>query len=118
MSALMVSTEDAGEIAQIRRGFADYIYARTGGARISDTTIDCIIDECRTHATYRDLGMVDAARDLCRITSEHLRTHGNDPGAALTTVDAEIGVDGVALLTLIIAQKRARTEHTEQEDAI
>ncbi len=112
MSALMVSTEDAGEIAQIRRGFADYIYARTGGAHISDTTIDCIIDECRTHATHRDLGMVDAARDLCRITSAHLRNHGGDAGDALATVDHSIGIDGVALLVLIVAQKRAHTGGT------
>ncbi|MDA8191905.1 MAG: hypothetical protein M0Z68_10695 [Gammaproteobacteria bacterium] len=109
MTQNAASTKDTDEIAQLRDGIADYIYARTGGAHISDTTIDCIIDECRAHATQRGLGMVDAARDLCRITSAHLREHNNDPGVALVTVDADVGVDGVALLVLIIAQKRART---------
>ena len=115
MSALTASTEDANKIAQIRRGFADYIYARTDGAHISDTTIDCIIDECRTHATTRGLTLIDAARDLCRITSAHLRNHDGDAGTALTTVDHSIGIDGVALLVLIVAQKRA---HARQEDTI
>jgi hypothetical protein len=112
MSALTASTEDANKIAQIRRGFADYIYARTDGAHISDTTIDCIIDECRTHATTRGLTLIDAARDLCRITSAHLRAHGGDAGTALTTVDHKVEIDGVALLTLIVAQKRARAGGT------
>ncbi len=115
MTQNTTSVRDTDEIAQIRRGFADYIYARTGGAHISDTTIECIIDECRDNATQRGVGLVDAARDLCRITSAHLRAHNGDARAALLTVDAEVGVDGVALLTLIIAQKRVRTE---REDTI
>jgi hypothetical protein len=105
MATIMASTEDMDGIAQIRKGIANYVYARTG-AHISDATVDCCLDEVRAYATTRGLTLVNAARILCRITSEHLRTHGNDPGAALTTVDAEIKIDGVALLTLIIAQKR------------
>ena len=97
MTAIMASVRDTDQTAQIRRGFADYIYTRTGGAHISDTTIDCIIDECRVYAQ---------SRALCRLTSEHLHGYDGDAGAALATVDAEVGVDGVALLVLIVAQKR------------
>ena len=114
MTQNAASMKDTDEIAQLRDGIAGYVYARTG-ARISDVTIDCVIDECRAHATQRGIGMVDAARDLCRITSEHLHKHNSDAGDALTTVDAAIGIDGVALLTLIIAQKRT---HTGQEGTV
>ena len=114
MTQNAASMKDTDEIAQLRDGIAGYVYARTG-ARISDVTIDCVIDECRAHATQRGIGMVDAARDLCRITSAHLRNHDGDAGTALTTVDHSIGIDGVALLVLIVAQKRA---HARQEDTI
>jgi hypothetical protein len=108
MVAITASVEDTDEITQIRKGIAGYVYARTG-AHISDATVGCVIDEARVHAIQRGVGLVDAARDLCRITSEHLHKHNSDAGAALTTVDAAIGIDGVALLVLIIAQKRIHT---------
>ena len=111
MTQNAASMKDTDEIAQLRDGIAGYVYARTG-ARISDVTIDCVIDECRTHATTRGLTLIDAARDLCRITSAHLRAHGGDAGTALTTVDHKVEIDGVALLTLIVAQKRARAGGT------
>ena len=105
MPALMVSTEDAGEIARVRDGITNYIYARTG-AQVSDVTVGCVVDECRAYAQSCGLTLIDAARALCRLTSEHLHGYDGDVGAALATVDAEVGVDVVALLLLIVAQKR------------
>lgn len=107
MATIMVSTEDADDLARVRDGIANYLHTRTG-AHVSDVTVGCVIDECRTYAMTRGLTLIDAARHLCRISSEHLRKHNGDAGAALITVDADVGVDGVALLVLIIAQKRAR----------
>jgi hypothetical protein len=113
MAAIMVSTEaeDVSEIARVRDGIANYLHTRTG-AHVSDVTVGCVIDECRAVAIQRGVGLVDAARDICRITSAHLHKHNGDAGAALTTVDHSIGIDGVALLVLIIAQKRVRTGDT------
>ena len=110
MTAIAVSIEDVGEIERVREGIANYIYAHTSGAQVSDVTVGCVVDECRTYAQSRGLTLIDAARAMCRLTSEHLHGYDGDAGTALTTVDHSIGIDGVTLLVLIIAQKRTHTK--------
>ena len=98
---------DLGE-QRTRKGISDYVYSK-GGGRISNQTIDNMLDETRVYAQRHGLTLIDAARTLCQITNDLLREHGNDAMAACLAADAA-GIPGAALLALVIEQGRRAQE--------
>ena len=98
---------DLGE-QRTRKGISDYVYSK-GGGRISNQTIDNMLDETRVYARRHGLTLIDAARALCQITNDLLREHGNDAMAACCAADAA-GIPGAVLLALLIEQGRRAQE--------
>lgn len=98
---------DLGE-QRTRKGISNYVYSK-GGGRISNQTIDNMLDETRVYARRHGLTLIDAARALCQITNDLLREHGNDAMAACCAADAA-GIPGAVLLALLIEQGRRAQE--------
>ena len=92
------------EEARTRKGISDYIYQH-GGGRVSNTTIDCCVEEAQAYALRYGMTLIDAARTLCQITNDLLKEHGNDAMAACLAADAA-GIPGATLLALVIEQGR------------
>ena len=99
----MEAVVDLGE-ARTRKGISDYIYQH-GGGRVSNTTIDCCVEEAQAYALRHGLTLTDAARILCQITNDLLKENGNDAMAACLAADAA-GIPGATLLALVIEQGR------------
>ena len=99
----MEAIVDLGD-ERTRKGISDYIYQH-GGGRVSNTTIDCCIEEAQAYALRHRLTLLEAARTLCQITNDLLKEHGNDAMAACLAADSA-GIPGATLLALVIEQGR------------
>ena len=102
---------DLGE-GLTRKGVSDYVYNQ-GGGRLSNGTIDCIMDEVRAYALRHGMTLIEAARALCQITSDLLKEHNGDAMAAALAADAA-GIPGAALLGLVIHQGRTQASGAQR----
>ena len=98
--------------ARTRKGISDYIFQQ-GGGRISNHTIDSIMDEVRAYAIKHEITLIDAARRLCQITNTLLKDHNGDAIAAALDADTR-GVTGAALVALVIHQGRQEAPGTQR----
>ena len=99
----MEAIVDLGD-ERTRKGISDYIYQH-GGGRVSNTTIDCCIEEAQAYALRHRLTLLEAARTLCQVTNDLLKEHGNDAMAACLAADSA-GIPAATLLALVIEQGR------------